>query len=103
MNEAFERRYGYLRGELVGRTVFDIGIWQDPSERLRMRKEVREQGHVRNRITRFRKRSGEAVDTFYSADLIMLDGLECFLAVSEDVPERAEWEAPLARRAALAP
>jgi len=103
VNEAFERRYGYLRGELVGRTVFDIGIWQDPSERLRMRKEVREQGHVRNRITRFRKRSGEAVDTFYSADLIMLDGLECFLAVSEDVPERAEWEAPLARRAALAP
>jgi PAS domain S-box-containing protein len=103
VNEAFERRYGYLRGELVGRTVFDIGIWDDPSERLRMRKEVREQGRIRNRITRFRKRSGEVVDTFYSADFIVLGGLECFLAVSEDVPERAEWEAPLARRAALAP
>ena len=30
VNEAFERRYGYARQELLGRTVFDIGIWDDP-------------------------------------------------------------------------
>jgi PAS domain S-box-containing protein len=103
VNEAFERRYGYAREELLGRTVFDIGIWDDPAERSQMRQEVREQGRVWNRITRFRKRSGEAIDTFYSADLIELDGLECLLAVSEDLPEPAEFRAPLARRAALAP
>ncbi len=95
VNEAFERRYGYAREELLGRTVFDIGIWDDPAERSQMRQEVGEQGRVRNRITRFRKRSGEAIDTFYSADLIELDGLECLLAVSEDLPEPAEFRAPL--------
>jgi hypothetical protein len=63
-----------------------------------MQKEIREQGRVRNRITRFRKRSGEILETFYSADLVVLDGLQCSLAVSADLPERAQFEAPPARR-----
>ena len=98
VNEAFERRYGYTRGELLGRTVFDIRFWDDSSQRVRMLQEIRTQGRLRSRITRFRKRSGEIVDTFYSADLIELDGRECFLAVSEDLPERPELQLPLARR-----
>ena len=95
VNEAFERRYGYTRGELLGRTVFDIGFWDDSGERVRMLQEIRERGRVRNRVTRFRKSSGEIVDTFYSADLIELDGRECFLAVSEDLPQAAELRLPL--------
>jgi PAS domain S-box-containing protein len=102
VNEAFEHRYGYLRGELLGRTVFDIRIWDDPDERARMLQEIRQQGRVRNRITRFRRHSGEIVDTFYSAELIQLDGRECVLAVSEDLPQHAETQARLARRAAHA-
>jgi PAS domain S-box-containing protein len=95
VNEAFERRYGYTRGELLGRTVFDIRVWDDPGERVRMLQEIREQGRVRNRITRFRKHCCEVVDTFYSADLIELDGRECVLAVSEDLPERLELRSSL--------
>jgi PAS domain S-box-containing protein len=98
VNEAFERRYGYTRAELLGHTIFDIRIWDDSGERVRMLQEIREQGRVRNRVTRFRKSSGEIVDTFYSADLIELDGRECFLAVSEDLPEGSELQMPLARR-----
>jgi PAS domain S-box-containing protein len=103
VNEAFERRYAYSRAELLGRSVFDIRIWDDPGERARMLQEIRQQGRVRNRITRFRKHSGEIVDTFYSADLIELDGRECFLAVSEDPPEHANLQSPLARNATVAP
>jgi PAS domain S-box-containing protein len=95
VNEAFERRYGYTRAELLGRTVFDIKIWDDSGERARMLQEIRERGRVRNRVTHFRKSSGEIVDTFYSADLIELDGRECFLAVSEDLPQGAELQLPL--------
>jgi len=100
VNEAFEHRYGYPRRELVGRTVFDIGIWDDPSERMRLLHEIREHGHVRNRVTRFRNHSGEAIDTFYSAEIVAIEGCDCVLAVSEDLPERAEFEPPLTRKAA---
>jgi PAS domain S-box-containing protein len=95
VNEAFERRYGYTREELLGRTVFDIRVWDDPGERVRMLQEIRKEGRVRNRMTRFRKHCCEIVDTVYSADLIELDGRECVLAVSEDLPERAEFQSPL--------
>jgi PAS domain S-box-containing protein len=87
VNEAFERSYGYPRGELLGRTVFDVGIWDDRDELVQMREEIREQGRVRNRITRFRKRSGEIVGKFYSADSLDFDGRLCILAVSENVPD----------------
>src|SRR5271165_2938231 len=97
VNEAFERRYGYSCKELVGRTVFDICIWDDPGERPQMLNEVNKRGRVRNRITRFRKLSGEAIDTFYSADIVAIEGCDCVLAVSEDLPERAEFESPEAR------
>ena len=101
VNEAFERRYAYAREELLGRTVFDIGIWDDPGERMRMLEEIREHGRVSNRITRFRKHSGEAIDTFYSAEIVAIEGCDCVLAVSEDLPERVEFGAPLARKAAF--
>jgi PAS domain S-box-containing protein len=100
VNEAFELRYGYLRKDILGRTVFDIGIWDNPSERHQMLEEVGRQGRVRNRITRFRTRSGELLETIYSADTIELEGEECLLAVSEDVVDRTNIQISLGHKAA---
>jgi len=100
VSEAFERRYGYARTELLGRTVFDVGIWDDPRERKKMIEEIRKHGRVRNRITLFRKSSGETIDTFYSAEIISIEGCDCVLAVSEDLPGRAEIPVQVAREAA---
>lgn len=90
VNEAFERRYGHSRKDLLGRTVFDIAVWDNPAERSQMLREIKEHGRVRNRITRFRHRSGKVLETVYSADIIRLEGDECLLAVSEALPERAD-------------
>src|SRR6202050_1481366 len=48
VNQAFEHRYGYSCKELLGRTVFDIGVWDNPDERPQMLDEVRRHGKVRN-------------------------------------------------------
>jgi len=100
VSEAFERRYGYARTELLGRTVFDVGIWGDSRERKHMLEEIRKHGRVRNRITLFRKRSGETIETFYSAEIISIEGCDCVLAVSEDLPGRAEFPGRFARNVA---
>jgi PAS domain S-box-containing protein len=100
VNDAFERRYGYSRQNVVGRTVFEIGVWDDPSERQCVLDEIREHGSVRNRVTRFRRSSGELIDTIYSAETIELDGQQCFLAVSEDLPDHVHVQTSLAHRAA---
>jgi PAS domain S-box-containing protein len=86
VNAAFERRYGYSRAEVVGRTVNELRIWEDPSDRVRMITQL-QQGPIRNVITRIRTKSGEIKLTAYSADRIEFDGQSCVLVVSEDLPD----------------
>jgi PAS domain S-box-containing protein len=86
VNGAFERRYGYSRAEVLGRTTNELRIWEDPSDRVRMTTQL-QQGPIRNVITRVRTKSGEIKLTAYSADRIQFEGQSCILAVSEDLPE----------------
>ena len=86
-NPAFERRYGYSRAELIGHTVHELKIWQTPADRSLMLAQLQNGGPIRNIVTRLRTKSGEIKLTAYSADKIHYDGLECILAVSEDVPQ----------------
>jgi PAS domain S-box-containing protein len=85
VNAAFEARYGYSRQEILGRTVHDLRIWDDPADRRLLVTQLRRGGPVRNVLTRLRAKSGEIKLTAYSADRIEFDGKRCILAVSEDV------------------
>ena len=85
MNAAFERRYGYSRAEVIGRTVGELGIWEDPKDRALMIAQLQQRGPIRNVITRLRTKAGVVKLTAYSADRIQFDGQTCILAVSEDV------------------
>jgi len=87
VNTAFERRYGYSRQELVGHTVHELGIWEDPSDREIILAQLQRGGPIRNVVTYLRTKSGEIKVTDYSADKIQFDGQACILAVSEDVPQ----------------
>jgi len=86
VNTAFECRYGYSRTEVFGRTVHELRIWEDPSDRKLMVAQL-QRGPIRNVITRLRTKSGQIKTTTYSADKIQFDGQSCVLAVSEDLPD----------------
>jgi PAS domain S-box-containing protein len=85
VNAAFESRYGYCRGELLGRTVHELRMWDDPADRRLLLTQLRRAGPIRNVITRLRAKSGEIKLTAYSGVRIQFDGQACILAVSEDV------------------
>lgn len=86
VNGAFELHYGYSRAEVLGHTVHELRIWEDPRDRAFMTAQL-QHGPVRNLITRLRTKAGEIRITAYSADKIQFDGQMCILAVSEDVPQ----------------
>jgi PAS domain S-box-containing protein len=86
LNSAFEQRYGYSRQELIGRTVHELRVWEDPQDRTLMLRQL-ERGPIRNVITRLRTKTGAIKTTAYSADKIQFDGQTCILAVSGDVLE----------------
>ena len=85
VNAAFENRYGYRREEVLGRTVHELRVWDDPADRRLLLTQLRGGGPIRNVITRLRTKSGEVKLTAYSADRIQFEGQTCVLAVSEDV------------------
>jgi PAS domain S-box-containing protein len=85
VNAAFEARYGYSRQEVLGRTVYELKIWDDPADRRLLLTHLQRGGPLRNVITRLRAKSGEIKLTAYSADRIEFDGQKCILAVSEDL------------------
>jgi len=85
VNPAFEVRYGYSRAELIGHTVEELRIWEDPSDRDLMLSYLRRGGPIRNVVTRLRSKSGEIKCTAYSADWIQIDGRICIFAVSQDL------------------
>jgi PAS domain S-box-containing protein len=87
VNAAFERRYGYSRAEVLGRTVHELRIWEDPADREFMIAQLNKGGPIRNIMTRLRMKSGEIKVTAYSADRIQFEGQSCILAVSEDLPQ----------------
>lgn len=87
VNAAFERRYGYSRQEVLGHTVHELNMWEDPADRILMIDQLQRGGPIRNVITRLRTKSGEIKLTAYSADRIQFDGQSCILAVSEDLPD----------------
>jgi PAS domain S-box-containing protein len=85
VNGAFERRYGYSRAEILGRTVQELRIWEDPTDRGLMLARLNQGGPIRNMMTRLRTKSGEIKLTAYSASKIQFEGETSILAISEDV------------------
>jgi PAS domain S-box-containing protein len=83
VNTAWERRYGYSRAEVIGRSIGELRIWEDPKDRILMVAQL-QKGPIRNVVTRLRTKSGEVRVSAYSAAKIHFDGQPCILAVSED-------------------
>jgi PAS domain S-box-containing protein len=85
VNAAFEHRYGYSRNEILGRTVQELRIWEDPTDRGLMLARLNQGAPIRNMMARLRTKSGQIKLTAYSANKIQFEGETCILAISEDV------------------
>ena len=92
VNETFERGTGWSRGEIIGRTPFELGLWVDPEKRKDLQRRVVSGMNAQNVEYTFRTKKGQIKTGLGSAELIELDGAECLLAVSTDITERKQLE-----------
>jgi PAS domain S-box-containing protein len=87
VNTAFEKRYGYSRADLIGHTMHELQIWENPEDRTLMIGRLQKGAQIRNIIAPLRTKSGEIKITTVCADRIQFDGQACVLAMSEDLPQ----------------
>ena len=95
VNETFERVTGRNREEVIGRTPFDLELWEDPEARVGIGKRLMSGDVVRNLEARTRLKSGEPRTSLVSAELIEIDGEPCVLAVKADITDLKRAEVTL--------
>jgi PAS domain S-box-containing protein len=91
VNDTFEQLTGYHRGEIVGRTWLEHGLWADPDERTAVVADVKERGKVSNRDVRWRSKCGDELAILLSAVPMFEDG--CMLVVALDITAHRQVEA----------
>lgn len=92
VNDAFERLTGYRRAEAIGRTAAELGVWSDPADRAQVLERLLSEGSISNREVRLRRKSGEMLTGLMSADVAVIQGRRCMLAVVRDISERKRAE-----------
>jgi PAS domain S-box-containing protein len=96
VNRAWEAATGWPRAVAVGHTATELALWPDVAVREALRARVRE-ASVRNVEWQRRSRTGEVHTVLGSITRIELDGIECALTFTQDITERKQAEAELAR------
>ena len=95
INNAFEEVMGYGKTEAVGRTTASLQMWVNREERDQVEAALDEGRGYRDLEVQFRSKSGEALDTLASAEVVTLNNVPCILGMFQDITERRRSEADL--------
>lgn len=92
VNDSFERLMGFGQSEVLGRSSIDLNMWVHPDQRREIVAALDSGASVKSCELEFRRKDGERVWVFYSAETIVIDGQKCVLAVAEDITQRKQLE-----------
>lgn len=96
-NPAWARISGWPRGEMIGRTSSELGIWVTPEDRQAFVDAVRRGGRVFNYLAPFRMRDGEVRYFLLNSELVEYDGYPSIFSAFVDITERRAAEESLER------
>lgn len=88
VNHTFEQIFGYPRGEVIGKTTFEINLWKDLKVRSRYMPEFLKAGFFHLDAIEFNKKNGETVIANSSFTRIQISGEDCAISIFNDVTEQ---------------
>src|SRR5262249_48345212 len=95
VNDSLLRISGYSRAEIIGRTVTDLNMFEDPGDQVRMTDMLASRGTIRDWEMNLRMKNGDIRTHLVSADPIEIGGQRCVLMVGVDISERKRVEQAL--------
>jgi PAS domain S-box-containing protein len=87
VNETFEKITGWKSQEVIGRTPFDIGIWDDPAKRTEFVERLLAEKSIRDLMVVFRTKDRQERFGLGAAELIDIDGEPCAISTISDITE----------------
>jgi diguanylate cyclase (GGDEF)-like protein/PAS domain S-box-containing protein len=95
-NQAFLDSAGFEHNEVVGRTLQDLAIWVNESDRLKLIDAVDNHGSVQDLEVLSRRKNGEIFWIRLSASLIEIEGVQCRLTFAKEISDVKAAEESLA-------
>ncbi len=92
VNENFLEVTGFRREEVIGKTAYELKIWDNPEDRDFIALRLKEKGKVSNFEAKFRIKSGQILDRLVSADTVEIAGKQYMVGVSLDITDRKRAE-----------
>ncbi|OPX88092.1 MAG: Sporulation kinase E [Pelotomaculum sp. PtaB.Bin104] len=97
VNEAFLKRGGYSKKELLGFRITDLNILQDINDRVKMIEEIKKNGCIYNFETILSLKPGEMAICLISGCLINWNGEDCILGIANEITELRRYQRESAR------
>ncbi len=91
-NDAFVEQFGWSRGEIIGRTTLELGLWPGVEARQHWIDEIGRADRTRNLEVLLNTKSGAQCAALISTERIAFDGEECLLCLIHDVTDRKKKE-----------
>jgi PAS domain S-box-containing protein len=93
-NQAFSIMTGYSLEETLGKTFFDLNLYNNPLDREHLVKKIRETGEINGLEIQFRRKDGTILETLTSVRTIQFGEQDCVITVAADITElkRAQEE-----------
>ncbi len=95
VNEAFVTTTGLASEELLGKSLDEIGLFEDSSAHARIQDALRDSGVLRSTELRIHRKHGELLDCLLSAESFAIHGTPCHLMALLDITDRKRSEMEL--------
>jgi len=87
INEGFTRLTGFTREDVLGKTSLEMNIWNDPEDRKRLVRELKEKGYCENLEALFRKKDGTVGTGLMSARVISIGDVPHIISITREITE----------------
>lgn len=94
-NSAFAKLIGRTREQCLGKSTLEMGVWEDPKNRLEFIAELKERGRVAARDARLLTAQGDVREVLLSFDPVEVAGEIYAFGAVQDITERRRAERAL--------
>lgn len=97
VNHSFCKVLGYTKEEILGKSTLDLGIWEDPALREKVKQKLLNYESVKEMEVYFRKKTGELRLGLLAGERLDIEGSPCMLSILNDITEQRQIEKEFSR------